>query len=53
MSKKRVNRLTSASLDLEKSIKFLDELSSQTYGSTAYEALLISAIIFYASVSFG
>ena len=47
MSKKRINRLTSASLDLENSIRFLDELSSQRYGSTAYEALLISAIIFY------
>lgn len=47
MPKKRINRLTIASLDLENCIRFLDELSSQRYGSTAYEALLISAIIFY------
>lgn len=44
----RINRLTSASLDLENSISFVEELSNQEYGSTAYEALLISAIIFYA-----
>lgn len=47
MAEERLNRLTSASLDLENSIRFLEELSEQKYGSTAYEALLISAIIFY------
>lgn len=48
MPRERVNRLTSASLDLENSLRFLEELSIQPYGSTAYEALLVSAIIFYA-----
>lgn len=48
MSKERINRLTSASLDLENSVRFLEELSNQEYGSLAYEALLIAAIIFYA-----
>jgi hypothetical protein len=48
MSEERLNRLTSASLDLENCIRFLDELSKQAYGSAAYEALLLSAVIFYA-----
>lgn len=47
MTKERVNRLTSASLDLENSIRFLEELPEQEYGTKVYEALLISAIIFY------
>ena len=46
-SKSRINRLTSASLDLESCLIFLDELGSQQYGTTVYEALLISAIVFY------
>ena len=47
-SKERVNRLTSASLDLENCLRFLDELKNHEYGSTPYEALLVSAVIFYA-----
>jgi hypothetical protein len=47
-SKERVNRLTSASLDLENCLRFLDELKNHKYGSTPYEALLVSAVIFYA-----
>lgn len=47
-SKKFINRLTIASLDLENCIRFLNDLSNNEYGSIAYEALLISAIIFYA-----
>ncbi len=47
-SNKKINRLTSAYIDFEDCIRFLDELQHQSYGSTAYEALLISAIIFYA-----
>lgn len=43
-----VNRLTSASLDLEGCVRFLDALVDQAYGTTAYEALLISAVVFYA-----
>jgi hypothetical protein len=46
-SKSKINRLTSASLDLEKCLRFLDELGSQQYGTLIYEALLISAIVFY------
>lgn len=46
-SKSRINRLTSASLDLENCLRFLDELESHQYGTTVYEALLISAIVFY------
>ena len=46
-SKSRINRLTSASLDLENCLRFLQGMSDQTYGSVAYEALLISAIVFY------
>lgn len=45
--KSKINRLTSASLDLESCMRFLDELKNQQYGNTAYEALLISAIVFY------
>jgi hypothetical protein len=48
MSKEMLNRLTSASLDLKNTIKFLEALSEHEYSSTAYEALLISAIIYYA-----
>lgn len=47
-SKNTINRLTSASLDLEGCVRFLDALEEQTYGTTAYEALLISAVVFYA-----
>jgi hypothetical protein len=42
-----INRLTSASLDFRNCIRFLDELDGQQYGSTLYEALLVTAIIFY------
>ncbi len=45
--KNTINRLTSASLDLENCIRFLDELDTKIYGTTTYEALLISAIVFY------
>ena len=45
--KSKINRLTSASLDLENCMRFLEELEDHKYGSTAYEALLISAIVFY------
>lgn len=47
-SQHTLNRLTSASLDLESCVRFLDALEVQTYGTTAYEALLISAVVFYA-----
>ena len=47
-SKERINRLTSASLDIENCLRFLDELMNHKYGSTLYEALLVSAVIFYA-----
>jgi len=43
----RINRLTSASLDLKNCLRFLDELGSQQYGNTVYEALLIAAIVLY------
>lgn len=46
-SKHTINRLTSASLDLEGCVRFLDALEEQKYGTTAYEALLISAVVFY------
>ncbi|TAN43536.1 MAG: hypothetical protein EPN22_09955 [Nitrospirae bacterium] len=46
-SNKKINRLTSASMDFDDCIKFLDALQHQSYSSPAYEALLISAIIFY------
>ena len=46
-SKSKINRLTSASLDLGNCLRFLQGLSDQTYGSVAYEALLISAIVLY------
>jgi len=48
IANERINRLTSASLDLENCIRFLDELDSHRYASTSYEALLLLAIIFYA-----
>lgn len=48
MSKEKINRLTSATLDLENCIRFLNELLNQEYGSTAYEALVMSAIVLYA-----
>lgn len=47
-SKHTLNRLTSASLDLGGCVRFLDALEEQPYGTTVYEALLISAVVFYA-----
>jgi hypothetical protein len=45
--KSKINRLTSASLDLENCLRFLKGMGEQNYGCVAYEALLISAIVFY------
>lgn len=43
-----LNRLTISRQDFEKSRQFLEQLASQQYGSVPYEALLLSAIVFYA-----
>lgn len=48
LSTNRINRLTSAVLDLENSLRFMGALSYQEYGAITYEALLITAVIFYA-----
>lgn len=45
---KVLNRLTISRHDFEQCQKFLEQLSHQEYGSLAYEALLIAAIVFYA-----
>lgn len=43
-----LNRLTISRQDFEKAQLFLEQLANQQYGSVTYEALLISAIVFYA-----
>lgn len=43
-----LNRLTISRQDFERSRQFLEQLTSQQYGSVLYEALLLSAIVFYA-----
>lgn len=44
---KALNRLTISRQDFEKCNDFLLQLQSQDYGSIVYEALLLSAIVFY------
>jgi len=46
--KKGLNRLTISRHDFDKCLKLLYNLPNQEYGSIVYEALLLSAIIFYA-----
>ena len=45
---KAIHRLTISRNDLEQCILFLEQLPNHEYGSIAYEALLLSAIICYA-----
>lgn len=45
--KKTIHRLSISTHDLNDCKRFLQELSNHKYGSVAYEALLIAAIIFY------
>jgi hypothetical protein len=45
---KRLNRLTISRHDFEKCLEFIAKLSTQEYGTIVYEALLLSAIVFYA-----
>lgn len=42
-----LNRLTISRHDFEQCLRFLDQIPNYEYGSTMYEALLISAIISY------
>lgn len=45
---KGLNRLTISRHDFEKCLEYLGKLKSQEYGSIIYEALLLTAIVFYA-----
>lgn len=47
-TKRTLNRLTISRHDFEKCQQFLEQRPNHTYGTAAYEALLLCAIVFYA-----